>query len=47
MTKTASKAKTSIGFKYKKKGTAYVRVRVVDKYGYVGNWSDTKTVKVR
>jgi uncharacterized repeat protein (TIGR02543 family) len=47
MTKTASKAKTSLGFKYKKKGTAYVRVRVVDKYGYVGNWSDTKTVKVR
>ncbi len=47
VTKTAEKGKASLSVKYKKTGTVYVRVRAVDKYGYVGKWSDVKKVKIK
>ncbi len=43
----AKKGTDNISIKYKKTGNAYVRVRAVDKYGYVGEWSSIKQVKVK
>ncbi len=47
LVKNAAKNKTALTIKYKKAGNAFVRVRAIDKYGYVGKWSDVKTVKIR
>jgi uncharacterized protein YjdB len=47
LVKNAAKSKDNITIKYKKTGTVYIRVRAIDKYGYVGKWSDIKTVKIK
>ena len=47
VTKVAAKGKENLTFQYKKTGNAYVRVRAVDKYGYVGSWSSVKSVKIK
>lgn len=47
VTKIAPKSKNNLTIKCKKKGKSYIRVRAVDKYGFVGKWSKVKTVKVK
>lgn len=44
---TATKNKFSINVTCKKTGKTYFRVRAVDKFGYVGKWSDVKNIKVK
>ena len=47
LVRNATKTKNSITISYKKAGTVYIRVRALDKYGYVGKWSDIKTIKLK
>ncbi len=44
---TASSSKSKLTYKYYKKGTAYVRIRAVDKKDKSGAWSKAVKVKVR
>ncbi len=47
LVQNTAKGKDYISIRYKKTGTVYIRVRAIDKYGYVGKWSDTKSVKIK
>ncbi len=47
LVKNIAKSKNNAKITYKKSGNVYIRVRALDKYGYVGKWSDVKTVNLK